>query len=406
MDIMAGRQLGPYTLERLLGSGGMASVYAAQQQSMRREVAVKVLPLALAKSPDYAARFEREVHIAAQLEHPHILPVYDHGIQDDISYVVMRLMPGGSLEDLMQRGEALDSSLMLRIVRQIASALDYAHKQGVIHRDLKASNVLFDAEHNAYLADFGIAKLVEHAGASLTSTGMVMGTPAYMAPEQWQAAPVDARTDIYALGVLVYNLLTGRLPFTAPTPYALMHKHLNEYPEPPSRLQSRLPAQVNHVIETVLAKDINARYPTAQIFLDALEKAIQGQSGTFKTQFVPPDTQRSQATPAAPRQATNLSGMHTQATQNRRGGRVLIGMVVSLLLLGSGLVLFGIFGADPEEGSDEPEVAAAATDAPTETPTHTPSPTATNTLTPTPSPTASPTATNTLTPTPSPTASP
>ncbi|KAB2851975.1 MAG: serine/threonine protein kinase, partial [Anaerolineae bacterium] len=256
---LTGQQLGSYKLGDLIGMGGMSAVYESYQTTVRRKVAVKVLPPQFAQQADYAERFEREVQLAALLEHPHILPIYDHGTDEGISYIVMRLLTGGTLSQRLEFFKRPSLREALQILRQIGSGLDYAHKQNIIHRDLKASNVLFDTEGNAYLGDFGIAKLLQVEKSGLTTTGQAMGTPAYMSPEQWRAESVDARADIYSLGVIAYILLTDELPFQASTPYAMMHKHLHENAKPPSLVQPNLPPAVNSVMNRVLAKDPTVR---------------------------------------------------------------------------------------------------------------------------------------------------
>ena len=240
--------LGNYELRQVIGVGGMASVYQAHQKNLERLVAVKILSQALTHEPGYAERFNREARTAASLEHPNIVPVYDYGTHDQITYVVMRLLTGGTVGERLhhqQQNNMPPPSLseVSQLLRQVASALDYAHSLGVIHRDIKPSNIMFDNRGTPYVVDFGIAKLLE-TSSNMTSTGMVMGTPSYMAPEQWRGDKISAATDQYAMGVLMYMVLTGRQPFEAPTPYALMLKHMNDLPVPPNEVRSDIPASV------------------------------------------------------------------------------------------------------------------------------------------------------------------
>src|SRR5262245_24493206 len=238
MSDFAGKTLGPYRLETPLGRGGMATVYKAFQTSVRRYVAVKVMASDIANDPGFVERFQREAEVIASLEHPHILPIIDYGTDQNVHYLVMRYIEGGSLEDRMRR-KSLTLEECSRLLGQMASALDYAHLRGVIHRDLQPNYVLLDTSENAYLTDFGIARLMQ-GESKLTATGAVMGTPAYMSPEQGMGRPVDARSDLYTLGVVLYEMVLNRLPFAAETPAALIFKHVYEMPPPAQQLAPNL----------------------------------------------------------------------------------------------------------------------------------------------------------------------
>ena len=213
IENLTGHSLGQYLLRELLGRGGMGAVYRSYQASLKREVAVKVLDPQLAQQPGYAERFNLEAETAARLEHHHIIPVYDYGTQDGLSYVVMRLLTGGTLTQRMAASASAALSQpslsdVVDVLKQLASALDYAHSAGVIHRDIKPSNVMFDNHGQAYLVDFGIAKLTQ-ASQALTVSGALMGTPLFMAPEQWRSEEPTPAMDQYALGVMTYLLVTG-----------------------------------------------------------------------------------------------------------------------------------------------------------------------------------------------------
>jgi serine/threonine-protein kinase len=299
---LAGQTLGQYELRELVGESGMGAVYRAYQASLQREVAFKVMSASLASQPGYVERFTREARTAAALEHAHIVPVYDYGTQDDISYIVMRLLSGGSLEQRISQGNRLPSlQETSELLDQLASALDYAHRRGVIHRDIKASNVMFDDQGSAFLVDFGIAKLLSGSGG-ITTTGQIIGTPSYMAPEQWRDEEITEATDLYALGVLVYVTLTGKLPFEASTPHALMHKHLHEPPRPPNVWRPELPDAVKPVLEKALAKNPNERYRSAGAFAQAFKQAVQGiaAGSVAMSERSPACWRKRRASPASP----------------------------------------------------------------------------------------------------------
>ena len=208
MALAAGSTLGPFRIIALLGRGGMASVYKAYQAKLDRHVALKVLPQEFLHDPAFAKRFEREARVVAKLEHPNIVPIYDYGIDDGIPWMAMRMLQAGSLANLLKRGR-LDRRRVVAILTQVADALDHAHANGVIHRDVKPSNVLLDERERVYVGDFGFAHMVE-GSIVLTRTGMIAGTPQYMAPEQVESMKVDRRADIYALGIVAYEMLTGQ----------------------------------------------------------------------------------------------------------------------------------------------------------------------------------------------------
>ncbi len=272
MSDLIGQHLGQYEIIAKIGVGGMASVYQARQESVGRDVAVKTISTNLIGVTDFSRRFEREARTIASLSHPHILKVFDYGQYQNSVYLVMELMTGGSLADLIRKGP-LPLDEVLRVLDQIAPALDYAHRRSIIHRDLKPQNVLMDDEGNAYLMDFGIAKMVQDK-TNLTVTGMMMGTPAYMSPEQWNSTSVDSRADIYALGVILYEMLSGALPFDGDTPFRLMHQHVYETPPHITRARHDLPEAVNEVLDKALAKERDQRYTTAEELVRAFKGAL------------------------------------------------------------------------------------------------------------------------------------
>ncbi len=276
MTNLIGQQFGQYRILGMLGRGGMATVFRAQQTSMDREVAIKVIKPDLVETEEFVERFRREARTIASLGHPHILKVFDYGQQDDMVYLVMELVKGGSLADLIRRG-SLPLEGARKTLEQVASALDYAHAQGIIHRDLKPQNVLLDSTGNAVLTDFGIAKLLNETTA-LTQSGMAMGTPAYMPPEQWQGRSLDARADVYSLGIMLFEMLTGQLPFNADTPPAMMYLHLQEPPPSIVARRADLPAGTEQVLQKALTKDRDKRFASAGALSSAFRASLEGKA--------------------------------------------------------------------------------------------------------------------------------
>jgi serine/threonine protein kinase len=275
MNDLSGTTLGAYQLLDVLGKGGMATVYRAYQLNVGREVAMKLLSPDLAEEPEFISRFQHEAQLAAGLQHPNIVAVHDFGRAGAYTYLVMRLMEGGNLDHLLNGGR-LSTDRVIQLTGQIASALDYAHARGIVHRDLKPTNVLLDVSGNAALTDFGIAKLVGGDQITgLTAAGTVMGTPTYMAPEQWRSEPVDARTDIYALGVMIFQMLAGRVPFASETPHGLMYQHLDAPPPPLRAIRPDLPLAVEPVLRKALAKHRQERPASAGELARDLETALR-----------------------------------------------------------------------------------------------------------------------------------
>lgn len=272
---LIGRKLGKYEITALVGKGGMATVYKGYQPDIERYVAIKVLPPHPGQDDQFIERFRLEARTIARLQHPHILPLYDYGSQDDILYLVMALMDGGSLSERIRRRGAMSPAEVENILNPVASALDYAHRQGFIHRDIKPDNILLDREGFAALADFGIVKMLE-TGSGLTATGGLMGTPAYMSPEQGQGLEVDSRSDVYSLGVVVFEMLAGKPPYQADTPMQLVFKQINAPIPDLSSVRPGLPAALDEVMHRALAKDPDMRYQTATALLYDFRRAIEG----------------------------------------------------------------------------------------------------------------------------------
>ncbi|MEW6400390.1 MAG: serine/threonine-protein kinase [Chloroflexota bacterium] len=285
---MAPRRIGRYEIKEELRHGDAATVYRAYDPSFDREVAIKVLPREFIKKatqerPQFLERFQREIKTAS-LEHPAIVPVYDTGEEGGLPYFVMRYMPGGSLSDWLDKSHfSLEDTA--RIVERIAQALSYAHRKGIIHRDIKPDNILFDDTDTAFISDFGVAKLIESVSTSsgLNPDGLPAGTPAYVSPEQVRGDAVDERSDIYSLGVLVYQMLTGRQPYVADTAKAITLKHLNEPIPEILKAAPDLPPEVDTIIKTAMAKDKDDRYPTALDLSRKLNLAAFGTEGSSPT---------------------------------------------------------------------------------------------------------------------------
>src|SRR5258708_3291650 len=341
MSDLVGKSLDQYQLLSLLGRGGMAAVYRSHQPSMDRDVAIKVISGQLADDPTFIARFEREARLIAKLQHPHILPVYDFGRRDGVLYLVMRLVEGGSLDERLRQGP-LSLDVAAQMFTDIASALTYAHDQGIIHRDLKPNNILLDSKDNPYLTDFGIAKMMQDSTGQITATGTIIGTPSYMAPEMWRGEAVDARTDIYSLGIMLYEMVTGALPFKGDTPYALMYKHFDAPLPSLHGTQYDLPDALSAVINRAVAKKPQDRYGSADEMAADLRDALAGKSVTraAKARAISKDDNEPTlvlGSPQAQRGGTDV----TAPNQGRYGRLPLIGVVVVLaLLLAGGAAVF------------------------------------------------------------------
>lgn len=299
-DNLSGMTLGKYTLKALVGTGGMSTVYQGYQHNLKRFVAVKVLRRDLARQEEYLTRFNAEAEIAARLNHPHIVPIYDVGIIEEISFIAMQWLTGGTLwERIRARQSKVAPQYTLpeisMLLGQIAGAMDYAHRQGVIHRDIKPSNIMFDEQGTAFLVDFGIA-LLKHKKAD---EELAAGTYAYMAPEVWQGETPTSLVDQYALGLIIYTLVTGQSPYNVPDNEMrrLRYFHIHELPIRAHMLRSDVPESVSVVIERAIAKQPTDRYDSVRNFADAFEMAIRDlRKANFATLSVPPRVLRKSPT--------------------------------------------------------------------------------------------------------------
>ncbi len=320
---LAGTSMGRYRLSRRLGEGGMAKVFLAYDEEMRRTVAVKVVDNS---EFDLVRRFQREVETIGSLTHEHILPVFDYGEQGEWRYLVMQYVEGGTLRERLQDGPLAPEEAN-SILLQVASALQFAHARGIIHRDIKPSNILLRGNY-AYLADFGLARPLD-IDSSLTKTGSLLGTSEYMAPE---LANGEATTsvDIYALGIVLYQMLTGRVPFSGSSVLAIYWKHLQEVPVPPSRLNPTIPVTVDAVVLRALAKEPRQRFQTAAELALAFELALE-----------------------SPQQSRTLADLDVQKPEPRirrlHRGFVLVLSLALLLLFAASLSLgFVFYNGNPQ----------------------------------------------------------
>ncbi len=347
MNDLIGMKIDEYEIVKHVEHGVAADMYKTYQPKLNRHVAIKILSPTFAGEQAFLARFVREAQAVAQLDHPNILPVYGFDRQGDLVYIVMQYVDSGSLDDLL--GQPLPLDLTLRILEQVGSALSHAHQRGIIHRDVKPGNILLGPGNWVLLTDFGLVKILE-TPADLTPSGMSLGTPAYMAPEQVSGERVDQRADIYSLGATLYQMVTGRVPFEGGTGMAVAFKHLSEALVPPRKLNPNLPAAVNKVIVKALSKEPDLRYQTVDELVAAFREAVEGAktpaikyptSLTLKTSSRPQPTRSAQAIPAPPPTPIPLETIWLPVEESpARGGK---GWVLLATIAGALIGFFLIF---------------------------------------------------------------
>jgi serine/threonine-protein kinase len=342
-----------YEIHRAIARGGMAQVYLARDRTLDRPVAVKELVPEFATDPSFVERFRREAQSAARLTHPNIVSVYDWGTQDGTYFIVMEYVDGPSLSQLIRRDGALHPRRAAEIAGEVAAALGFAHSQDVVHRDIKPGNVLLTSTGQAKVADFGIARALSASEGELTQTGSVMGTATYFSPEQAQGLPIDARADLYSLGVVLYEMVTGRPPFTGDTPLAISYKHVQDQPPRPSAVSPGVPVGLEAIILKLLSKQPADRYDNAEALRADLDRFLAGQPTLAEDQLA-----AVAAAAAVPAAATTVQPVvdpvdddYSDDDQPKSRTGLFIGVLVVLLALLGGLLFWfarGLNAADVE----------------------------------------------------------
>jgi YVTN family beta-propeller protein len=357
--IVAGSTIAGYRIEEVAGRGSMGVVYRAMQLALERPVALKVIATDIAHDARFRERFKREAQLAAAIDHPNVIPVHEAGEADGALYLAMRYVDGTDLGALVAQDGVLAPARAVRIVGQVAAALTAAHARGLVHRDVKPANVLIAAgdDEHVYLADFGLTKRASSAGG-LTRDGMFVGTLDYCAPEQIRGERADPRTDVYALGCVLYHCLTGRTPFDRDSEVATMYAHLNDPVPAPSAVDERIPASLDAVVATALAKDPAARYPTATDLGRALHAATtNGPAGMAAAAGAPAAAEQASARSAA----AERDGM-PRAARLALGGTLATALAAGLAA--AALAAAGVIGGGADDGAKAPAKAAAAAPAP------------------------------------------
>ena len=281
---------GRYRAQRRLGSGGMAEVWCAEDEVLGRRVALKLMGGRFAEDPEFRERFRREAQAAAGLTHPNIVAIFDRSEWDGTPYIAMELVDGRTLKELVTERGPLPPEIAVSLTEQILRALGYAHRSGIVHRDIKPQNVIIDGEGQAKVADFGIARAGETS--EMTQAGAIVGTMQYLSPEQAEGHPVDRRADLYSAGIVLYELLTGQVPFDGEAPISIAIKQINERPVPPRQLEPGIPPALEAVVLRALEKDPARRYQNAEEFIAALEQARRAPARPVVVEEAPVEEER------------------------------------------------------------------------------------------------------------------
>ena len=334
-----------YELGETLGRGGMAEVVEGHDTRLGRRVAIKVLRADLARDPSFHSRFQREAQAAASLNHPNIVAVYDTGEDvlrseptTPVPFIVMEFVDGITLRQLLQSGRKIMPERAMEIIAGTLSALDYSHRHGIVHRDIKPGNVMLTRSGEVKVMDFGIARALADQGQTMTSASAVLGTAAYLSPEQARGELVDARSDIYSAGCVLYELLTGRPPFTGESPVSIAYQHVSERPIAPTQIDPSLPATIDNIVLTALAKKPEDRYASASEFRSDLERVLAGSPASASPRAV-------EVTPI-PESLEHTRSMapisvDSQPTDNRRNPLLWVGLSLVVVGLITGMVFFG-----------------------------------------------------------------
>jgi tRNA A-37 threonylcarbamoyl transferase component Bud32 len=390
MSELIGKELGPYRILEQIGTGGMATVYKAYHPATDRYVAVKILSEQMSGDNELRKRFQRECKVIAKLEHARILPVYDYGHAGDRLYLVTRYIEAGTLKERLVQGP-MNLAHVSRTIGQVGEALAYAHRLGVVHRDVKPSNVLLDAEGDCYLTDFGLARILE-ASARLTATGVGVGTPAYMSPEQGQGEKVDERSDVYSLGVMLYEMATGQVPYQAETPLAVVLKHITAPLPLPREVQPDTPEAVERVILKAMAKSPDDRFQAVGEMVAALDAAVRLAQAEMPTEMAVPEPAPAERVAPQRRGRLARTAARVREATATKWGRMAMWATVPIVAL---LILYLVLSRVPlqvqiRDGQLEVVRIVERTQAPATTPTKMATSTATATPTVLSQPSATP----------------